>query len=207
MKRIPPVPTLIVALAVAAMVGLGIWQLQRAEWKERLLADYAAAASMAAVDLDPLLDGRPALPPISFRRALVTCRAQGVEPEVRAGRNAQDAVGQVYVIPCRPGAEGLAGRLRVNVGWSARPDAALRPSLSGIVAGRLGAVGEDGPIVLTAATAAPPLAPSAPASIESIPNNHRFYAFHWFLFALAAAVIFLLALRRRRGAPRLPPEP
>ena len=63
-----------------------------------------------------------------------------------------------------------------------------RLSLDGIVAGRLGAVEEDGPITLTAATAAPPLAPSAPASIENIPNNHRLYALQWFFFAAAAAL-------------------
>lgn len=206
MRRVPIIATLVVAAAVATMVALGIWQLQRAQWKERLLADYAAAASMPAVDLDPLLDGRPALPPLSFRRALVTCNARNAEPDVQAGRNNADAVGQVYVVPCRPGASGLAARIRVNVGWSAQPDAALRPSLDGIVAGRLGAVGEDRPIILTAATAAPPLVPSAPASIESIPNNHRFYAFQWFFFALAAALIYWLALRRRNAA-KLPPEP
>jgi surfeit locus 1 family protein len=206
MRRLPLVATLIVALAVTAMIALGIWQLRRAEWKERLLADYAAAAAMPAVDLDPLLDGRPALPPLSFRRALVTCHAEGARPDVHAGRNRADRVGQVYVVPCRPGADGLAGRIRVNAGWSVQIDNALRPSLRGIVAGRLGAVGEDGPIVLTAATAAPPLVPASPASIESIPNNHRFYAFQWFFFAAAAALIYWLALRRR-NAPKLPPEP
>lgn len=206
MKRLPLVPTLIVALAVAAMIALGIWQLQRARWKGRMLADYAAAAAMPAVDLDPLLDGRATLPPLSFRRALVTCHAEGVRPEVRAGRNGADRVGQVYLIPCRPGADGPAGRIRVNAGWSARLDNAVRPSLDGTVAGRLGAVGEDGPIVLTAATAAPPLVPSAPASIESIPNNHLLYAFQWFFFAAAAVLIYWLALRRR-DAPTLPPEP
>jgi cytochrome oxidase assembly protein ShyY1 len=205
-RRLPLVPTLIVALAVAAMIALGIWQLRRAQWKERLLADYAAAATMPAVDLDPLLDGRPAPPPLSFRRALVTCHAGGARPDVHAGRDGQDRVGQVYIVPCRPGADGLAGRIRVNAGWSAVPDNALRPALDGIVAGRLGAVGETGPIVLTAATAAPPLVPSAPSSIESIPNNHLFYAFQWFFFAAAAALIYWLALRRR-NAPKLPPEP
>ncbi|MEA3044945.1 MAG: surfeit locus 1 family protein [Sphingomonadales bacterium] len=206
MRRLPVVATLVVALAVATMIALGIWQLRRAEWKERLLADYAAAAAMPAVDLDPLLDGRPALPPLAFRRALVTCHARGVRPDVHAGRNGRDIVGQVYIVPCRPGAEGLAGRIRVNAGWSARLDNGVRPELDGIVAGRLGAVGEEGPVVLTAATAAPPLVPAAPASIESIPNNHRFYAFQWFFFAAAAAVIFWLALRRREAA-KLPPEP
>jgi surfeit locus 1 family protein len=206
MRRLPIVPTLVVALAVAAMIALGIWQLQRAQWKEALLAQYAAAAAMPAVDLDPLLDGRTRLPPLSFRRALVTCRADHVAPDVRAGRSAADLPGQAYYVPCRPGAAGLAARLRVNAGWAPRPDALRRLSLRGIVAGRLGAVGEDGPVTLTAATAVPPLGPSQPPSLETIPNNHRFYAIQWFFFAAAALVIYVLALRGRRRRT-LPPEP
>lgn len=207
MKRWPLIPTLVVAGAVLTMIALGIWQLRRAEWKEGLLAQYATAAGMPAVDLDPLLDGSPALPPLSFRRALVTCDARDAEPDIHAGRSASgDRVGQVYVIPCRPGADGLAGRLRVNAGWADRPDAARRLSLSGLVAGRLSVVGEDGPIVLTAARATPPLAASAPATIDAVPNNHRMYAVQWFFFAAAAAVIYVLALRGRRRRD-LPPEP
>jgi surfeit locus 1 family protein len=206
MRRLPIIPTIVVAAAVAAMVGLGIWQLQRAQWKERLLADYARAQALPALDLDPLLDGRGPVPPLAFRRALVSCRARDVAPQVRTGRSAGDAVGQVYLVPCRPGAEGLAGRLMINAGWAPRFDAASRLTLSGIVAGHLGAVAGDGPIVLTAATAAAPLAPSQPAGIENIPNNHRLYALQWFFFAAAAAIIYWLALRRR-NAPKLPPEP
>jgi surfeit locus 1 family protein len=206
MKRPPVLATLIVAAAVLTMIGLGIWQLRRAEWKEGLLAQYSAAQTMPAVDLDPLLDGRATLPPLSFRRALVSCRAQNVQPTMRAGRSAGDVPGQVYVIPCRPNAAGLAGRLMVNAGWADQPAAAHRLSLNGIVAGRLSVVGEDGPVILTAATAVAPLAPSAPPSIENIPNNHRFYAIQWFLFAAAALIIYLIALRAR-GAAKLPPEP
>ncbi len=206
MRRLPLIPTIVVAAAVATMIGLGVWQLRRAEWKERLLADYAVAATLPAVDLDPLLDGDAPLPSLAFRRVLVTCDVRDAEPEIRAGRSASDSVGQAYLIPCRTGAQGFAARLRVNAGWAARPDAARRLSLSGIVAGRLGAVELEGPVILTAATAAPPLAPSAPATIESIPNNHRLYAWQWFFFAAAAALIYLLALRRR-NAPKLPPEP
>lgn len=206
MRRVPIIPTIIVIAAVATLIALGVWQLRRAEWKERLLTQYAAAEAMPAVDLDPLLDGRAHLPPLSFRRALVTCHARDVAPQVRAGRSAGDIPGQAYLIPCRPGADGLAGRLQVNAGWADRPDAASRLTLDGLVAGRLSVVGEDGPVMLTAATAAPPLAPSQAAGIENIPNNHRLYAFQWFFFAAAAAVIYLLALRRR-NAPKLPPEP
>ena len=127
-------------------------------------------------------------------------------PEIRAGRSAQDQVGQVYLIPCRPGADGLAGRVKVNVGWSPDIRRTLRPSLNGIVAGRLSVVDGEGPIMLVAATPAPPLAASAPATIDSVPNNHRMYAWQWFFFAAAAAVIYVLAGRGRRK-PDLPPEP
>ena len=206
MRRVPILATIVVTAAVAILIGLGVWQLRRAEWKEHLLVQYAAAEAMPAVDLDPLLDGRTRLPPLSFRRALVTCHARDVAPEVRAGRSAADVPGQAYYIPCRPGAAGLAGRLRVNAGWANRPDAATRLSLDGLVAGRLGVAEEDGPVTLTAATAAPPLAASRPTGIENIPNNPRLYAFQWFFFAAAAALIYWLALRRR-NAPKLPPEP
>jgi surfeit locus 1 family protein len=206
MKRVPVFASLVVAAAVATMIALGIWQLRRAQWKEGLLAQYNEAASMPAVDLDPLLDGRSTLPPLSFRRALITCEASNAEADIHAGRNLRDVVGQVYVIPCRPGASGLAGRIRINMGWSERPDAPRRLSLHGIVAGRLSVVGEDGPIILTSATAHPPLAPSQPPAIDSIPNNHLSYAFQWFFFAVAALVIYVLALRLRNRRT-LPPEP
>ena len=207
MRRLPIIPTIIVALAVATMVALGIWQLQRAQWKETLLADYARAESMPAVDLDPLLaSGRP-LPDLSFRRALVTCDAREAAVEAMAGRNRADVTGQAFYVACRPGASGEAARLRINAGWADRPDAVRRLTLSGIVAGRLGAVGPDGPVTLIAATPAGPLVmASAPPDLATVPNNHLFYALQWFAFALAAAVIYLLALRRRHR-PRLPTEP
>ena len=207
MRRLPILPTIIVALAVATMIALGIWQLQRAQWKEALLADYARAESMPAVDLDPLLaSGRP-LPDLSFRRALVSCDARDAPVEAMAGRSRADVTGQAYYVACRPGASGEAARLRINAGWADRPDATQRLTLTGITAGRLGAVGPDGLITLIAATPAPPLTTaSAPPDLAAIPNNHLSYALQWFAFALTAAVIYLLALRRRHR-PQLPPEP
>lgn len=205
--RLPVVPTIVVALAVAAMIALGVWQLQRARWKEALLAEYGRAESMPAVDLDPLLaSGRP-LPELSFRRALVTCEARDAAVEAMAGRNAAGVTGQAYYVACRPGAAGDAGRLRINAGWGDRPDVAQRLTLTGLVAGRLGVVAADGPITLVAATPAASLAAaSAPPDLAAIPNNHRSYAVQWFAFALTASIIYLLALRRR-NRPKLPPEP
>jgi cytochrome oxidase assembly protein ShyY1 len=190
------------------MIALGIWQLQRAQWKEALLAQYAAAASMPALDLDPLLDRPPAsLPPLAFRRALVTCHAQDVPPQLRGGRSGETGQGGYsYLVPCRPGAGGLAARILVNAGWTPLPDNRRRLTLDGLVAGRFGADEEGRPLVLTSAAAQPPLMPSAAPSIDDIPNNHMSYAVQWFAFAAIALVIYLLALRRRRGR-ELPPEP
>src|SRR5438128_9782929 len=116
MRRLPVIPTLIVALAVATMIALGIWQLHRAAWKEALLADYSRAAALPAVDLDPLLaSGRP-LPALSFRRALVTCEARDAPVNAQAGRNTADASGQAYCVACRPGAGGDAWLLRMHAG-------------------------------------------------------------------------------------------
>ena len=205
MKRLPVLPTIIVAAAVAVMVALGVWQLQRAQWKERMIAELAAAQALPAVDLDPLLG--PDLPerPIAFRRALVSCTARDVEVSARAGRSLAGASGYAFYGPCRPGEPGWAGRLQVNAGWSQRPDAARRLSLPATVAGVIGTTEPGQPIILTAAQPLPPFEASAPPRVEDIPNNHLAYAGQWFLFALAAAVIYVLAVRRRSvagGAPK-----
>lgn len=200
MIRLPVIPTLIVALAAAIMIALGIWQLHRADWKKHLLAEYARAESLPPVDLDPLLE-RAATPgvPLAFRRALVTCRGDAARPQVRASSNLNGDSGYGYFIPCRPGDPGLAGRLMINAGWSADPAAVKQLAPGGLVAGTIGAVADAGPVYLTSARTSPPLQPSAPPSIDDIPNNHLFYAFQWFFFAAAAVVIYLLALRRRHS--------
>src|SRR3546814_9655280 len=48
-KRLPLLPTLLVALAATAMVALGVWQLHRKTWKEHLLAHYAANETLPPI--------------------------------------------------------------------------------------------------------------------------------------------------------------
>ena len=54
--RIPVLPTLLVLIAVAGMVALGIWQLHRLHWKEALIADYASAAGKPPVAFPRVAD-------------------------------------------------------------------------------------------------------------------------------------------------------
>jgi cytochrome oxidase assembly protein ShyY1 len=194
MMRIPFLPTLLVGAAVAVMIGLGIWQLQRAEWKEGLIARYRAAAELQPV-------AWPSVPPaddtLLYRRASGFC-TEVIGWRAVAGRSARDETGWSHIAACRTG--GLEGPgMQVDMGWStsSAPPATWR---SGPVSGVI-APDTAHKIRLISARAAPGLQPSAPPSPELTPNNHLLYAAQWFFFALAAAVIYVLALRRRKAPP------
>jgi len=203
MKRLPIIPTLIVAAAVAAMIGLGIWQLQRAQWKERMLAELARTQILPPIDLDAVAAESAVSEPIAFRRVTITCDVENAAPQLRAGRNLRGGTGYSHYIPCRRGAAGLPGQLQINAGWSQRPDSALRLTANGRITGLVGSAEEGASTILTADSALGPLEPSAPPRVEDIPNNHLAYAGQWFFFALAAAIIYVVALRgRRRTAAR-----
>ena len=51
--------------------------------------------------------------------------------------------------------------------------------------------------MLVADTPPAGLAKNEAPNFDSVPNNHLAYAVQWFLFAGIAAIIYLLALRRR----------
>lgn len=67
--RFPIGLTITVAIAMAILVGLGVWQIKRLAWKTQLLAEVAAAQTAKAVPLAQAL----ALPRPDFHRVLVTC--------------------------------------------------------------------------------------------------------------------------------------
>ena len=187
--RLPLLPTILVGLAVAVMIGLGIWQLQRRAQKEALLGAYRAAEGQPPI-------GWPAIPPKDplplFRHATGNC-LQVVGFRTTAGQNAQGEPGYLVIADCRTGAEGPG--LSVELGWSKDPNAG-RAFQGGLVSGMI-APDRLSRMRLVAATPGPGLAASASPSPANIPNNHLSYAIQWFLFALIAVVIYLLALRQR----------
>jgi surfeit locus 1 family protein len=176
------VPTLMVALMTPTLIGLGVWQLQRADWKAEMLADLKAAPSLAPIDLDDLEAGAP----VNFRRARATCFATDAAPQVVAGQNRDGANGYAYRFPCRDGVTAV-------IGWAARPDVAVIPP-AGEVAGQ---VIESGRTLLLYTDRAPsPLVPAAPPTLATIPDNHRAYAVQWFAFAAVLLAIYAVYLRR-----------
>ena len=191
MKRRPPiVATIVVLAAAAAMIGLGIWQLQRARWKEGLLAQYANAQRLPPTEFPtaPMADSKLPL----FRHATGVCLEIAGRRAV-AGESAAGEPGFAQIVDCRTGAEGPG--MSVEIGWSKNPNA--KTSWSGGPVSGIIAPDRRTRLRLVASTPAPGFAASAPPSTASIPNNHRFYAAQWFAFAAIALVIYLLALRKR----------
>jgi len=189
-RRLPLVPTIVVAAAVALMIGLGVWQIERARWKEGLLARYAEAEQLPPIiwPTTPLADDQLPL----FRHATGMCLKPAGQ-RAQAGENRAGEPGYVHILDCVTGAEGPG--MAVEVGWSKNPNAKINWAggpVSGIIA-----PDRHSRMRLVAAGAPPGLEPSAAPSLSMIPNNHRFYALQWFAFALIALVIYALALRKR----------
>jgi surfeit locus 1 family protein len=203
MKRLPLIPTILVAAAVATMIGLGIWQLGRWREKNEAIATLERNSALPPIALSTMgaLDEK-----LLFRRASAFClevtgwRALG-------GRSAAGRPGTRHIAQCRTGAEGPG--FAADMGVSADPrfkpvwrggdvtgTIVAEPSRAGMLDRILGRDGTARPMLVSLA-AAPGLQPSAQPTAESIPNNSLAYAGQWFFFAAAAAAIYVLALRKR----------
>jgi len=189
-RRLPIIPTIFVLAAVAAMIGLGIWQLQRARWKDGLIARYAQAEKLPPIEFPTAPTSDAQLP--LYRHATGMCLRPAGE-RATAGENRGGEPGFVHIVDCATGAEGPG--MSVELGWSKNPNAKANWN-GGLVSGII-APDRKSRLRLVAASAPPGLEPSAPPSLSAIPNNHRSYALQWFAFALTALVIYGLAVRNR----------
>lgn len=188
MRKLPLVPTILVALAIAAMIGLGVWQLQRLGEKQALIAGYRAAQGLPEIAWPATPDAR-----LYFRRAQGFCLTPTAWRAI-AGRNRAGETGWSHIAACRTGG-GEGPGMQVDMGWSRSADPP-RGWRGGAVSGII--VPDNANIIrLVASEAAPGLVPSAPPAPDEIPNNHLSYAVQWFLFALVAGIIYVLAVRRR----------
>ena len=193
-RRWPVVSTLVVVLAVAGMIALGLWQLlDRLPRKEAFLAQLQANPAKPAIAF-------PARPDeaLLFRRAGATCT-----PPTRVRLEGAGAAGYRAIATC---ADGLTVQLgtthdpKAEVAWPGGPVAGTIANAPGGQS-LIGALLDPQPPkqMLVAATPPAGLSPNAPPKLASIPNSHLAYAGQWFFFAGIASVIYVLALRRRRG--------
>jgi cytochrome oxidase assembly protein ShyY1 len=210
--RLPVIPTIVVAAAVATMIALGIWQLGRAEEKEALTAQFARNAALPTMALPPMaaLDEK-----LLYRRATAFCvsvtgwRATG-------GKAANGRSGTRFIADCRTGAEGPGFAVDMGVSLDPRfkpsfPGGEVtgtvvpEPAREGIFDRLTGNVSPPRPMIV-AETPAFDLHPSVRPDPSGMANNSLSYAFQWFFFAAVAAIIYLLALRRRQK-PKDGPSP
>lgn len=206
MRRVPLLPTLLVGLAVAAMIALGFWQLDRRTQKQSALTVFAANTLQPTITIE----SGAADASLLFRHARSAC--QSVTGWARqGGRGVKGMQGWRQIATCRTHAGAL---LLVDMGVTRDP--MFRPHWpGGVVSGILTRAPDHRPLIasifdstqqplmLVSDQAAPGLEPSTPPDIASVPNNHLAYAVQWFLFAGVAIIIYVLALRlRARAAPQ-----
>ena len=197
MKRVPVLPTVVVALAVAAMIALGLWQLlDRRPEKLAYLRQLAANPARPPIVFPTVPDDS-----LLFRRTEATC----LQP-VAARLAGAGAAGFRAIVECRTGAEGPG--LAVQLGTTRDPAYRIRWG-GGIVTGYISHAPDSRALIaglwdrtprrlmLVVDRPPPGLARNAPPDLSAVPNNHLAYAGQWFFFALVAAVIYALALRHR----------
>lgn len=226
-RRFSWVLTVLSALALAVLISLGVWQVQRLQWKQDLIARAEAAAQLPPAPLRHVADG----PEAEFRRVIVQCPGLAGAPWVEL-QSIQDGEAGVRLISlCRP--EGVARPLLVDRGFvadviSARPprSASDEPvEITGVLRrvpapgpfappprdGRFyardqqamaAALGESGPVderVLFAETSSNPdwAALRPSAPPAAFSNDHLGYALTWFGLAIVLAIFYGALLRRR----------
>jgi surfeit locus 1 family protein len=191
-RRLPVIPTIVVVLAAALMIGLGMWQLQRAKVHQDQLLAFQRASRLPPVSFptSPVANDRLPL----YRYATGNClRVVGRRTSV--GENQAGEPGFVIILDCATGAEGPG--MSVEVGWSKDPNAKTAWT-GGLVSGVI-VPDNKMRMRLAAAGSAPGLEPTAPVkpTVKVSPQRNRGYAATWFSFAAIALIIYGLAVRKR----------
>jgi cytochrome oxidase assembly protein ShyY1 len=182
MRKIPIISTIVVLAAAATMVGLGVWQLQRAEWKNALIERYGANANTPGIVSWPKDDSE--VEDALYRVSIVDC-VRVLEVNSRAASNASGEPGWGHYADCELD---RGGRAEIGIGWSLE---AVAPEWKG---GMVDGVVAPGNRLIASDAVGIPIATPDP---NDLPNNHLAYAVQWFFFALTALVIYGLALRKR----------
>ncbi|HUH23153.1 MAG TPA: SURF1 family protein [Brevundimonas sp.] len=225
--RFPVVLTVLAAVLLGVLLALGVWQVQRMQWKEGLIAGAEAAADKPPL---PLAEALKVENP-EFRRVLLTCRGLSAAPfvELQSIENSDAGVRLVSACAVEGGSTLLVDRGFVAAEISARPPvnvddtmpvvitgvlrrspapSALTPPPAGnhfygrdaeAMARALKVEGPVSPFTVFATTSTNPVwaALKPSAPPAAFTNNHLGYALTWFGLAAALIAFYVVLLRRR----------
>jgi len=223
-RAFPWLLTALTIIALAVLVSLGVWQLQRLAWKQELIERVAAAQAAAPVPLDQAL----ARPDPEFARVTLVCRGLDRAPFVQLRTIVDGKAGVRLVSLCSTEVPILVDRGFVLDTISARPlseggtmpvavrgvlrrgepaNAFTPPAADGLIyvrdigqmADMLGASAARRDLMVVAETSSnPEWAALRPVSVPGgLTNNHLGYAITWFGLAAALLGVYLAMLWRR----------
>ncbi len=191
---------------LTVLIGLGIWQLQRREWKHTLIARLEAAKTLPPLEPNDYFNAMIGKQSVQYRRAELPCSPGDVLPyDLKGGSSATGTSGYLLLVSCRPNRK--APDIVAVAGWTMRPDAAavllhVDTVFKGLIIEHPYGKAPGRPqFMLIPDTAVPPLVPSQMPSPQDLPDNHLSYAGQWFGLAVTLAVIYGLWLRRALGRP------
>ncbi|GAA0617229.1 SURF1 family protein [Brevundimonas kwangchunensis] len=230
MRRFPWILTLVCALALALLLSLGVWQVQRLQWKSGLIAAAEAAAAMPPV---PVMQAYR--PTDEFRSVIIDCPGLATAPfvELQTIEDGQAGVRLISVcpLPSEPMVT-LVDRGFVPDTVSARPP--VQPSTTPVrIVGQVRmppepsqfapppegnhfyardhqamgrALGADkwlaSPMIFATTSSNPDWQALRPhAPPAAFSNNHLGYAMTWFGLAIALVGFYIALLRRKLSAP------
>lgn len=209
MRRLPVAATLLTLVMIPVLIALGVWQLQRREWKQGLIAQLEAARTLPLVTVHDYYRAMIGAANLQYRRAEVDCRPGRVKPyDLRGGTSAgkgddEGDGGFLVLVDCNDPARHTKPDLVVVAGWTVRPDTVPTLDVDTRFAGTLiehpyGDAPGRPLFMLIPTTAVPPLAVSRTPVPGDLPDNHLSYAFQWFAFAATLAVIYTIYVRQWR---------
>ena len=153
--RFPVVLTVLAVLLLGVLLALGVWQVQRMQWKEGLMNGAEAAAGQPPLPLAEALK----LENPEFRRVLLTCRGLAAASFVELQSIENGDAGVRLVSACRP--EGVEATLLVDRGFVSA-EISARPSVK---------AADTMPVVITGVLRRAP----APSALTPPPAEGRFY--------------------------------